>query len=129
MAILLDVLRLFDFPTLLSGRALACWSAGAMALSERVVLFHDSPPQGGGSAEVLETGLALVPGLLPLPHARDRLKLDDAERVALFALRFRPLLCTPFDEGDVALWDGARWRAQNGTRRMSDEGTLVELGA
>jgi len=129
VAILLDVLRLFDFTRLLGERALVAWSAGAMALSERVVLFHDSPPQETGSAEVLETGLGLVKGLLPLPHARTRLKLGDSQRVALFALRFRPLLCIPLDEGSRVLWDGKRWRAPSGTQRMSEEGELVEVNA
>jgi len=129
VAILLDVLRLFDFTRLLGERALVAWSAGAMALSERVVLFHDSPPQETGSAEVLETGLGLVKGLLPLPHAKTRLKLADSSRVALFALRFRPLACVPLDEGSRVSWNGKRWRAEPGTRRMSEEGELVEVGA
>jgi hypothetical protein len=129
VAILLDVLRLFDFPRLVGARALAVWSAGAMALSERVVLFHDSPPQGQGSAEVLETGLGPVRGILPLPHAEQRLKLQDSQRVALFALRFRPLLCIPLDPGARVLWDGRGWRGLGGTRKLSEEGTLVEVGS
>lgn len=128
VAILLDVLRLFDFPALLGARALVAWSAGAMALSERVVLFHDSPPQGQGSAEVLETGLGVVRGLLPLPHAHHRLKLDDARRVAMFALRFRPLLCIPLDPGARVSWDGLTWRGLGGTHRLTEEGTLAEVG-
>jgi len=127
VAILLDVLRLFDFPKLVGERALVTWSAGAMALSERVVLFHDSPPQGQGSAEVLETGLGVVRGLLPLPHACHRLKCDDTRRVALFALRFRPLLCVPLDFGNYLTREGETWRAHAGTRRMSEEGSLVAL--
>lgn len=128
VAILLDVLRLFDFPNLLGERALLCWSAGAMALSERVVLFHDSPPQGQSSAEVLETGLGLVRGVLPLPHAKHRLKLDDERRVAMFALRFRPLACIPLDAGACVTWEGDSWRGIAGTRQLTEEGTLVEVG-
>jgi len=127
VAILLDVLRLFDFPRLVGERTLVAWSAGAMALSERVVLFHDSPPQGQGSAEVLETGLGLVRGLLPLPHACHRLKLDDRRRVAQFALRFRPLLCVPLDLGHWLVHDGARWTAHANTLRLSEEGGLVAV--
>jgi hypothetical protein len=139
VAILLDVLRLFDFPNLVGERVLAAWSAGAMALAERVVLFHDDPPQGQGSAEVLETGLGLVRGLLPLPHAEHRLRLTDARRVAIFALRFRPLLCVPLDGGPPGrgsrgargarlLWDGVGWRGR-GARKLTEEGTVVEVGA
>jgi hypothetical protein len=128
VAILLDVLRLFDFPRLLGNRALVAWSAGAMALSERVVLFHDNPPQGQGSAEVLETGLGVVRGLLPLPHARHRLELDDTRRVALLALRFRPLLPIPLDPGARLTWDGLGWRGIAGTMKLTESGTLAEVG-
>lgn len=129
VAILLDTLRLFDFARLVGERALVAWSAGAMALAERVVLFHDSPPQGQGSAEVLETGLGLVRGILPLPHARARLKLGEPRRVALFALRFAPLRCIALDEGTRIEWDGKEWSALAGTRQLTAEGTLAEAGA
>lgn len=129
VAILLDLLRLFDFGKLARKKPLACWSAGAMALSERVVLFHDSPPQGEGSAELLESGLGLVKGLLPLPHARTRLRTDDPVRMLLFARRFQPLVCVPLDEGSRVTWDGRRWLALAGTRRLSPEGTLAEVSS
>jgi hypothetical protein len=129
VAVLLDILRLFDFPRLLSDRVLVAWSAGAMALSERVVLFHDDPPQGQGSAEVLETGLGVLRGILPLPHARHRLKLDDGRKVAILALRFRPLLCIPLDPGARVTFDGTGWTGPAGTTKLTEEGTLAEVGA
>jgi len=77
VAVLLDRMRLLGVGApLLRERPVVAWSAGAMALTERVVLFHDSPPQGRGNAEVLENGLGLVPGLVALPHARRRLLLE-----------------------------------------------------
>jgi hypothetical protein len=129
VAILLDVLRLFDFPRLCAERALVSWSAGSMALSERVVLFHDRPPQGQGSAEVLETGLGLVRGILPLPHAHHRLQLDDPRKMALLALRFQPLLAIPLDPGARLVHDGVGWRGLEGTKKVTPEGALVEVGA
>ncbi|NOT30156.1 MAG: hypothetical protein HOP15_06895, partial [Planctomycetes bacterium] len=129
VAILLDVLRLFDFPRLLGERALVAWSAGAMALSERVVLFHDNPPQGQGSAEVLETGLGVVRGILPLPHAKHRLELGDPSRVALLALRFRPMLAIPLDPGARLVWDGFGWHGIAGTHKLTEDGALAEVGA
>ena len=48
-----------------------------MAISERVVLFHDSPPQGPGAAEVLDAGLGLVGDVVVLPQPEFRLRLDD----------------------------------------------------
>jgi hypothetical protein len=129
VAILLDVLRLFEFPRLLGKRTLVVWSAGAMALAERVVLFHESPPEGQGSAELLDTGLGLVRGILPLPHARQRLRLDDPRRVALLALRFQPLLAIPLDEGARLEWNGKTWRGRADTRKLTGDGALAEIGA
>lgn len=85
------------------------WSAGAMVLSERIVLFHDSPPQGAGNAEVLEPGFGLFTGVVPLPHAETRLRLDDPVRVALFARRFSPATCVVLTDGARLARDRDRW--------------------
>lgn len=104
-------------------RPLFAWSAGAMALTERVVLFHDSPPQGAGDAEVFDAGAGLVDDLVLLPHASRRLMLEDPIRVALFAQRFAPRAC-------VALDDGARLRFANGAwQRVEAARTLRASGA
>ena len=71
-------------------RPVIAWSAGAMAMSDRIVLFHDHPPQGAGDPEVLDAGLALCRQVVALPHARRRLQLDDPIRVSLFARPVRP---------------------------------------
>lgn len=99
VGVLLNRLRLFDVLGAHGDRPVVAWSAGAMALTERVVLFHDSPPQGRGNAEVHGPGLGLAPGLVALPHARHRLDLDDPDRVELLARRFAPATCVPMDEG------------------------------
>ncbi len=99
---LLNRLRLFGLERLLRTRPVVAWSAGAMAIAERVVLFHDHPPQGAGNAELFEAGLGLVRGAVFLPHAASRLALDDPTRVALLARRLaRPRACT-LDDGDAA---------------------------
>lgn len=59
-----------------------------MVLCDRVVLFHDSPPQGRGNAEIFEAGLGLYNNMIPLPHASRRLMLDNTIRVATLAKRF-----------------------------------------
>ncbi|MCA9539645.1 MAG: hypothetical protein KC620_12200 [Myxococcales bacterium] len=97
VAVLSNRLRLFEVAPLLAQKPVLAWSAGAMALTERVLLFHDSPPQGAGDAELLERGLGLVPGVIVLPHAKKRLHLDDPRRVALMARRFAPDACYPMD--------------------------------
>src|SRR5262245_28248241 len=60
VAVLLNRLRLFGIPQLAGDRPVIAWSAGAMAISETVVLFHDSPPQGPGNSEVLGAGLGRI---------------------------------------------------------------------
>ncbi len=124
VAVLLNRLRLFDIASLLKGATVLAWSAGAMALAERVVLFHNTPPHGPGHTEVFGAGLALAPALLPFPHARHRLRFDDVHRVLLTARRFAPALCVPLDDGErVDLLDGA-WSFPAGTRRMGADGSV-----
>ena len=105
VAVLLNRLRLFDLASVLRRPTVFAWSAGAMALTERIVLFHDTPPQGPGNPEVLECGLGLIPGVVVLPSARRRLQLDDADRVALLARQ--PGAVQPhLRQRPVALHDG-----------------------
>jgi len=118
VAVLLSRLRLFDVVSLFDGRPVFAWSAGAMAVCDRIVLFHDSPPQGAGDPEVLDAGLALCRQLVALPHARTRLKLDDPVRVALFARRFGPATCVVLDAGARLDWDGREWTAGADTPRL-----------
>ena len=129
IAVLLHRLRLFDVLGLHGDRPVIAWSAGAMALTERIVLFHDSPPQGGGCAEVMEAGFARVPDLIALPHAKRRLDVGDERNVQLFARRFAPSLCVLLDDGARIDWNGARWSAQPETRRLSEDGWVEEVGA
>ena len=74
VAVLYNRLRMFD----LRARLLAlgdvpiiAWSAGAMAVSDRIVLFHDNPPQGRGNAELMGSGLGLFPGVVVLQIDQD----------------------------------------------------------
>ncbi len=125
VAVLLNRLRLFGLLELTAGLPLLAWSAGAMALASRVVVFHDSPPQGSGDAEVLDSGLAAFPEILPLPHARRRLLLEDARRVALFSRRFAPDRCVPLDEGARLSWNGTFWSAPDGLQQLANNGSLI----
>ena len=127
IAALLSRLRLLGLEQALRAKPLIAWSAGAMALSEVVVLFHDSPPQGAGHAEVLDSGLGLVRGILPLPHARMRLRLFDPHRVALMAQRFRPLRAITLDAGSLVRMDNDTIAAAQGSARLTPRGTLAGL--
>jgi hypothetical protein len=126
--ILLGRLRLFGLLDLWDERPIFAWSAGAMVLGPRIVLFHDSPPQGAGDAEIFEIGFARFKGLLPLPHARRRLSLDDRARVGLFARRFGPDLCVAFDERTGVRQGESGWVGDEGTMRLCPDGSLQEVG-
>jgi len=127
VAVLINRLRMFKIADLVGDLPILAWSAGAMALAPQIVLYHDFPPQGAGNAEVLEPGLGLYPRVLPLPHARRRLNIDDPVRIALFARRFDPLACVALDEGSQIIWDGGQWSTQRNVRLLSTDGTTIEL--
>lgn len=125
---LLHRMRLFDVLDLVDRIPIFAWSAGAMALGERVVLFHDSPPQGVGNAEVFDEGLGAYSGVLPLPHAKKRLHLHDHLRVGLLARRFAPAQTVAFDPLTKMDWDGEHWSCDRGTLRLTERGILVQAG-
>jgi hypothetical protein len=128
IAVLLHRMRLFDVTGLYGDRPVVAWSAGAMALCERIVLFHDSPPQGSSDPEVMEAGLALVPDFVALPHAKHRLATADALRMRLLAQRFQPACCALLDKRSRFDWDGRSWRAHAGSRQLLPGGEAAEVG-
>ena len=117
VGVLAQLLHLFHVAPALPPHVIA-WSAGAMALTDRVVLFNDST---GGPDEVYDEGLGRVPGVVLLPHARRRLHTDDAFRMAVMARRYAPARCVVLDDGarldlgdDGALPPGTRVVALDG---------------
>ena len=127
VAALLNRLRLLGAQRWLAGRTIVAWSAGAMALAEAVVLFHDQPPQGSANAEVFDAGLGMYRGVIPLPHAQARLHLHDAPRVALLARRFAPSACLTLDAGACLHFvDGALER-HTGAFQLARQGMLTEI--
>lgn len=104
------------------------WSAGAMALTERVVLFHEFGPEGATEAEVFDRGLGRVKGVVALPHARRRLRLDDKDRCAVMARRFVDQHCVLLDDG-TALELTPAGGLPKGARILGTDGAVHELGA
>jgi hypothetical protein len=98
VGVLTGVLHLFNVAAAVGSLVIA-WSAGAMALTDRIVLFHDRSPQGPGHPEVYGSGLSLLRDVVLLPHARARLLLDDGPRMAVLARRFGPARCVPLEAG------------------------------
>jgi hypothetical protein len=107
VGVLADVLHLFNVAASVGSLVIA-WSAGAMALTDRIVLFHDRAPQGPGHPEVYGSGLSLLRDVVLLPHARARLLLDDGLRMSVLARRFGPARCVPLEAGTrIDVVDGA----------------------
>jgi len=129
IAILLDRLRMFGVIDLLREQPIFAWSAGAMAVTERVVVFDDRSAHGPGDPEVLESGLGAVQGVVALPHAAKRLRMDDRTRVALFARRFEPCVCAALEPRMRMDWRDGSWTAPWGARALSTHGELAEVHA
>lgn len=125
--VLLNRLDLFGLSRLLKPRHIVAWSAGAMVLSERVVLFHDKTPQGRRDPELLGDGLGLLPGYVFLPDARHRLIKKDAIRTGVFNRRFAPARCLTLDSGALLhINDSGVVNASN-VGYLSAAGVIVDL--
>ncbi len=129
VAIILNRLKIFGILEIRPDLPIVAWSGGAMALSEQVVFFHDSPPQGPGDAEVLRAGMGLFGDLLPLPDAKSRLRLEDKARVELFSRRFDKFNCVVFDEQTILERRQEGWdsHGQGRVTRLGDSGHVVEF--
>ena len=128
VGVLRNRLRLFAISDLIGARPVFAWSAGAMCATERIVAFHDSPPQGRRDPVVLDFGLALCPGVVALPHASRRLDLADRGRVMRFAKRLAPRVCVALDDASGMIWDGAGWELfKDGARRLRTTGDVTDM--
>lgn len=96
---LLNRLRLFDIATAAANKPIIAWSAGAMSLSDRVVLFHDSPPYGKNLAQLLDAGLGLANDVVVMPDPRRRLNTEEPQAIARFAQRMAPAQCLGMNSG------------------------------
>jgi hypothetical protein len=127
VGVLAEVLHLFNVAASLRSPVIA-WSAGAMALADRIVLFGDRSASGPGHPEVYGSGLSVVRDVVVLPHAKARLLLDDAPRMAVFAQRFAPAVCVVLEAGTrVELSDGSAGLPA-GARVLGEDGHVTALG-
>jgi hypothetical protein len=123
VASLLNRLRLFDIRSLARGKYVFAWCGGAMAISDRVILFHDSPPQGQGAAEVLDRGLRLAGDVVVLPQPEFRLKLDDREKIQTMARRFAPATCLAMPARSRVTWTSGGPSSPHGVTVLREDGT------
>lgn len=122
---LLLTLRMFGIAERLPQQVVA-WSAGAMTLTERIVLFHDRTAHGPAQAELLDRGLNVVRNIVALPHARRRLRTDDQLRMSVLAQRFAPARCLVLDDG-IAVEFGAEHTLPDQARVVDTDGRIVEV--
>ena len=119
-------LNLFNVRPALESKPVVGWSAGAMVLCERMVLFNDQAPDGRAYAEAYDAGLGMCQDIVALPHARRRLRLDDPVRVLVFARRFAPAHCVVLDDG-VRVDCVAGAGCPPGARGLTDDGRVEVL--
>jgi hypothetical protein len=124
VAVLLNRLATFGLEGALGDKPVIAWSAGAMAIAERIVLFHDSPPQGPGNAELLGRGIGLFEGVLPLPDGTTRLSLADSLRVSLFARRFAEMRPAVLDAESRLAQGASGWQA-SAVSTLTRDGQVV----
>ena len=132
VGVLTDVLHLFNIAAaaaaMAEGSPVIAWSAGAMALADQIVLFHDRAPQGPGHPEGYGSGLSMVRDAVLLPHARARLLLDDTARMSVLARRFSPARCVPLEQGTrIDIESGGA--VPPGTRVLAQDGHATALEA
>jgi enterochelin esterase family protein len=120
VASLVNRLTLFGIGPLAGERAIFAWSAGAMAIADRIVLFHDDPPQGPGASEVLDAGLGLVTGVVVFPAPERRLHLERRDRVAEMVHRFAPAACIALPARSYVHWTSGRAGMSEGVIRLAD---------
>ena len=123
VASLLNRLRLFGIDDLAKGKTVFAWCAGAMAISERVVLFHDAPPQGPGAAEVMDAGLGFVGEVVVLPQPEFRLRLGDRQKLKVLARRFTPATCMVMPARSRVTWTRSGPKDLQGAFAIRADGT------
>ncbi len=123
VGVLTDCLHVCNVGALLGDRPLVAWSAGAMAIGERVMLVDDHD-LASRPDEVLGAGIGVVHGVVPLPAAASRLRIEDRNHLALLARRLAPRACVLLDEGDRVTFDAAGIADLSSARVVSPDGTV-----
>lgn len=108
-------------------RPIVAWGAGAMALTERVLLFFDNSVVSPGVSEMLGKGLGLTRDLVALPSPRQRLELKNPARMRRLASRVAPAAAVLLEEQtEVTLGEDGRLPA--GARVVAPDGSVTTYG-
>ncbi len=127
--VLLNRMRLFGLGDLIADKPIIAWSAGAMVLMNRIILFHDRMPQGKRDAEVLGSGLGLIRGHIVLPDPARRLRTRDKLRISFMSRRFAPDTCLALDSGSAVEFRQARVARADAVRTLTRNGRVTRLRA
>ncbi len=129
VAVLINRIRLLGVDRLLGGRPIIAWSAGAMVLAERIVLYHDRSPEGRRDAEVLGGGCGVIPGHVFLPDTNTRLRQGNRSRVSLLSRRFAPDACVALDNGSLLQFGAGRVGHAEDVRQLRHDGRITAMYA
>lgn len=129
VAVLINRIRLLGVDRLLGASTIIAWSAGAMVLGERIVLYHDRAPEGRRDAEVLGGGCGIIPGHVFLPDTKTRLRQGNRSRVSLLSRRFAPDACVALDRGSLLQLGESGIRHAADVRQLGHDGRLAALRA
>jgi hypothetical protein len=121
VAVLKNRMDLLGVSDLLRDRTVIAWSAGAMVVTERVVLFHDDAPQGELLREVLDDGFGVAKGIVVSPEPERRLALENRPRILHLVRRFAPADCVALPESSYLVLRGGEIVDANGTLRLTVE--------
>lgn len=127
VGVLIGALHLFNIAPALT-RPVIAWGAGAMALTERVVLFHERADHGPAVAETYAEGLGLIKNAVALPSARQRLDLSNHALMRQLHRRFDPARCLLLDAG-VQVHVGDDGALPPGAPVIGPEGTATDWSA
>jgi len=129
IAILLNRMRLFGVDTLLANTDIIAWSAGAMVLAERIILFHERAPQGRRHPEILGAGCGLVTGCVLLSDAKRRLRQRDRRGIGLMSRRFAPDVSLTLDNGAAVRIGETGIVSAESVARLDRTGRVVKVRA
>jgi hypothetical protein len=129
LLVLMNRLRLFGLESAMRNKHIVAWSAGAMLLGARVVLFHDRMPQGRRDAEIIDRGLGILPGTIVFPNISKRLRTRDALRMSALSRRFANATCLGLDNATHALFEGEALRDADGAVYPTRDGKLQPVAA
>lgn len=123
VGVLTDCLHVCNVGSMLGDRPVVASSSGAMAIAERVMLVDDHD-LAGRPDEVLGAGIGVVRGVVPLPAAATRMRIDDRNHLALLARRLAPRACVLLDDGDRVPFDATGVADLSCARVVSPDGTV-----